>query len=285
MSRGRQKATSTTGVLLGLALSASGFPRPVQAAPPEATPTEEPAAGDTDSEAAPESPTEQAKILAQDGRRLFWQGEYEAAIEAFEAAHALAADPNLLFNIATAYEKLENYEQAIAYLDRYTPDAPAEEKDALTAKRNELQQALEAAREPRPAGPIPEGPTPDPAPTPEPRKPVMGALGWSMVGVAVAGLGVGVGFGSASLVRSREGRDSCTETGGDLVCPSSAEAVLVDARRNAIIADVGFGVAVLATAAALTIMGVRLKARRQAQDDNSKGGIVTLQGLGARVRF
>lgn len=245
----------------------------------------------------PASEADKARELAQNGRSLYWNGDYRQAIEAFTEAYELVADPNLLYNISAAYEKLGEYDQALSYLDRYAPEAPEEEKDAIAARRRELEAAkAEATKEPDPGpGPLPddpadpdgpEGPTDpgtiEPTDTGFERPKVMGGLGWALVGVAGAGLAVGAGFGIASLSQSKRGRDECFDDGGDLRCPSSARSPLEAARRDAIIADVGFGVAVLATAAALTVMGIRLRARKRAQDQPPK---VSLGGLGATLRF
>lgn len=236
---------------------------------------------------SPDADADRARQLAQEGRSLFWDGDYEAAIEAFSAAHALVADPNLLYNISAAYEKLGDFDRALDYLDRYQPDAPEDEHDAIAARRRELERAkttAETQRDPEP--PPTEDPVPGPAaPAPDegeraPR--LMGALGWSLVGVAGAGLAVGAGFGIAALGQSNRGRAQCFDDAGTLRCPTSAQAPLDAARRNAIIADVGFGVAVLATAAALTVLGVRLKARKRAQRGKAD---VSWRGLGASVAF
>jgi hypothetical protein len=112
----------------------------------------------------------------------------------------------------------------------------------------------------------------------------MGGLGWGLVGVAGAGLAVGAGFGIAALSQTRRGRDACFDDAGSLRCPTSAQDSLEAAQRNAIIADVGFGVAVLATAAALTVLGVRLRARKR-DDSRPPEPTVSLDGLGATLRF
>jgi len=51
--------------------------------------------------------------LATEGAQAFQNKEYAKAIEKFEAAYKIEEIPNLLYNIAKCYEKLEKYDEAI----------------------------------------------------------------------------------------------------------------------------------------------------------------------------
>lgn len=261
---------------------------PALAAPPEsaAAPSQEDARA--------------AKQLAQDGRELFFKEEYAAAIKAFESAYALVPDPNLLFNISTAYEKLGRYDEAIEYLDEYAKQALESEREAVEKKRAQLVGAQEAAAAeanlepegPDPTDPGPEtspGPPegPDPAPGPEPGPepaptppPIMGPLGWSLAGVSVVSLGVGIGFGASSSKASRDGEAACSTVDGLQICPDSAQGDLDRARSRAIVADVAFGVAAATAVATAVVVGVRLSKRKK-----SRQADVAFTGTGASVRL
>jgi tetratricopeptide (TPR) repeat protein len=53
------------------------------------------------------------------GKSYYQQGRYTEAIREFEEAHRLSNRPELLYNIAQAYEKLGNLEQAVKFLEQY----------------------------------------------------------------------------------------------------------------------------------------------------------------------
>ncbi len=61
------------------------------------------------------------------GRILYEQGDYEAAVFEFAAAYCSKASYVVLKDIAQAFERLVNYEKAVAYLQRYVREAPASE--------------------------------------------------------------------------------------------------------------------------------------------------------------
>ena len=57
--------------------------------------------------------------LALKGAKAFKAERYEEAIEAFEEAYALEPVPNLLYNIAKSYEKLNRWDEAISHYKRF----------------------------------------------------------------------------------------------------------------------------------------------------------------------
>jgi hypothetical protein len=65
---------------------------------------------------------------------LFHQGDFEGAVVEFVAAycHGRGAATTVLIDIAECYERLVNYEKAVAYMDRFVLAAP----DELRDKRN-----------------------------------------------------------------------------------------------------------------------------------------------------
>ncbi|AKF05525.1 hypothetical protein DB32_002674 [Sandaracinus amylolyticus] len=73
---------------------------------------------------------EEARQLFLAGQTAYDAGRYEAALDYFTRAHALSGRPGLLFNIASASERLRRDDEALrAYEDylRAMPDAPNRE--------------------------------------------------------------------------------------------------------------------------------------------------------------
>ncbi|RMH44049.1 MAG: PEGA domain-containing protein [Deltaproteobacteria bacterium] len=80
------------------------------------------------------------------GTVLYAQGDYEGAIEEFVAAYCYGRYPSILVDIGQAYERLVNYEKAVAYLDRYIIEAPPGEQKTrdIIANRVEVLRNLPA---------------------------------------------------------------------------------------------------------------------------------------------
>ncbi|MCG8424586.1 MAG: PEGA domain-containing protein [Proteobacteria bacterium] len=67
----------------------------------------------------------------QRGLKLYEQGDYEAAIEEFVRAYCHKPSATVLRDIAQSFERLVQYEKAVAYLERYileNPDSQREER-------------------------------------------------------------------------------------------------------------------------------------------------------------
>jgi tetratricopeptide (TPR) repeat protein len=78
---------------------------------------------------APAQPSDQSADTARNGfelgQKLFDEGKYKEAIEAFKAAEALRADPAFDYDIATCYRRLGDNADAIDYLKQTLREAPA----------------------------------------------------------------------------------------------------------------------------------------------------------------
>ncbi len=236
------------------------------------------------------------------GRALFGEGNYEAAISAFEEAFSLVKDPNLLYNISVAYERSGRYAEAATALDKYRVYATQSERDALATKAAELraqaaeQEAQAAAERARreaeakaleqegssegPTGPAnasAEGPEAATGSTAAPpgtgtEGPVdgqsktagrVGPLGWSMLGVAGAGLGMGLGLGVASRRLDDDAAEGCELTPSGNLCTRDASDKLTRARGLAIGADVSLAVGGAALATAIVVIALRSKKQRR----------------------
>lgn len=90
---------------------------------------------------------EKVQQLSQEGAKAYRAGDYAAAARKFEAAYELEAVPNLLFNAAKCYEKLEDWDQAISLYKKFSvaPDVSEDARDRALAQVEKLKevQALE----------------------------------------------------------------------------------------------------------------------------------------------
>ena len=78
------------------------------------------------------------------GVKLYEQGDYEAAIDEFVRAYCHKPLPIVLKNIAQAYERLVQYEKAVAYLERYIYDEDNDEVRQVQSARVQVLRNLPA---------------------------------------------------------------------------------------------------------------------------------------------
>ncbi|HEX6838306.1 MAG TPA: PEGA domain-containing protein, partial [Polyangia bacterium] len=69
-----------------------------------------------------------AKVHYDKAQELYATGSYDEAIAEYEEAYRLKPHPNVLYNIAQAYERLLDYAQSVVWFERYLAEAP---KDAV----------------------------------------------------------------------------------------------------------------------------------------------------------
>ena len=186
-----------------------------------------------------EADEERARVLFQNGRRLYSEGSYAAAIEAWKACHALSARPELLYNISNAYERLGNAQLALEYLNSYRAqgELAAEEHDRLARKASTLetrvreQQAAEAStgRKPRTGGVV-----------------VTVGSGLALVGGAVLGM--------LAMDARDEVATACFDNGNGLLCPESASGAVRRAERNGTLSLVALGVGGVGMISGITLL-------------------------------
>jgi hypothetical protein len=70
----------------------------------------------------------QAKAHYEKAQQLYATGNYDEAIAEYQEAYRLKPHPNVLYNIAQAYERLLDYAQSVVWFERYLAEAP---KDAV----------------------------------------------------------------------------------------------------------------------------------------------------------
>ena len=82
----------------------------------------------------------EAKILYDNGKMLFEEERYENAIDSWQRSWEISQKPILLYNIALAYEAMEDYEQAINFIYKYRSFAEPDEHQFLKDKIVELNE-------------------------------------------------------------------------------------------------------------------------------------------------
>jgi tetratricopeptide (TPR) repeat protein len=98
---------------------------------------------------SPDSDALRAVRLNDSGSALYVAGDYTGALLAFERAHALESNPNLLFNIAGCHERLGHRQQALEYYRRFLIE-PGSDPEGRARALQSIHE-LEAAVAPAPA--------------------------------------------------------------------------------------------------------------------------------------
>jgi len=211
------------------------------------------------------------------------QGAYREAIGELEAAHTL--DPNakdLVFNLGVVHEKLADIDDALKWFRLYTTmNLSPQERDRadsyvhrLEGAKKELdeRQAAQAA-----ASASTSAPYRPPPPVEHPGVGRVDALTISTASVTVAALVFGIVMG----VKAEEDRPPSPYITGH----NGTYAQLVDGQANAhkeaVIADIGFGVAGAAAAATAVLFFVRPRAAARTSVSAAPlagGGAVFVQG-------
>lgn len=164
--------------------------------------------------AEPSASEERAKELFGNASVLYEEGNYEAALVAFEEAKRLFPTAELDYNIANCLERLDRLPEAIAAMNRYRAVATADERVTLDRKLAALEARLAektAATPPTQPVPLPAPSTGLPAPVTTPRearRPTWWLVG---VGAGLAGLGgagAGVTFGASRSAIEADDRDA-----------------------------------------------------------------------------
>lgn len=204
----------------------------------------------------------EARRQFKEGDKLYAEGDYEGAVKAFERAYELSKQPALKYNLANAYERLARYEEALAALKEYEPHAAADERDVVKRRIGKLQERADQQKAEKEkaaatgAAPAESAPSEPAAPSSDASasdasvstaKPTP-VLGYVLLGVGAVGVGVGAVFGVMALGSKSDAEKACPEAGGARHCPSSAADTLDSNSRNALIADIGIGVGLVAAA-------------------------------------
>jgi tetratricopeptide (TPR) repeat protein len=226
-------------------------------------------------EATPAANIAAARNHFEKARTYYGQGAYREAISELEAAHAF--DPgakDLVFNLGVVHEKLADIDEALKWFRLFTTmDLTAQERERVDAyvkrlegAKKELEEKQAAPPKP-PAGatqlqsPVPAAGAPPTEPPPAVEKTASGRLD----GLTVTALGVtaaGLAFGVVMAVRAKIDEPPANiVTGGDTgVTYSYLVNRQNNAHREAVLADIGFGVALAGAIASATLFFARPRA-------------------------
>jgi hypothetical protein len=200
-----------------------------------------------------------AKRYFDDGAEAYRQGNYEAAIKAFEKSYELSQKPLIFESLANAWERFGDAKKARDYLARWREAAPPEERELLDVRIRNLSAriaredevaaqatASQAAREAQLRAAAVQAQAPD--------------FQTYLPGVIVGGVGLlaviaGVAVDGVAA-KDRPGAGACKTVGGQNLCMASAEGAISQSNRMAIAGDVTWivGAAAVAAGAVLVIL-------------------------------
>lgn len=227
-------------------------------------------AGAAEPPATPADPTtERARQLFENGRALYAEGEYEGAIEAWNAAYELSKLPDLLFNVSSAYEKLGDYAAAIDALNRYRVFATPEEGETITRKLRALEARLATEPAPEPQ-PVTEAP---PEERERPDRETSHRIRWAPISVVVLGTATAVAAGAVGLRATGARADileTCVDTQGGLLCPASVDPTMDLYRSLGTVASIG-----LATGGAIALTGLGVLVFSDPTGETTRGVALT----------
>jgi tetratricopeptide (TPR) repeat protein len=140
--------------------------------------------------------TEVARRHFRAGAQLYDQGEYAGALLEFEAARRAKPLPELDFNVARCYDRMERWREAIDSYEKFVATTPsAADADEATRRIFQLRRRVsqEAAKPPVAPAPVATPPPPVPENAPPPRR--LSIVWPAVVGaVGLAGAAVGAGM-------------------------------------------------------------------------------------------
>src|SRR5689334_12023880 len=91
---------------------------------------------------------EAARAHFMAGSAYYEQANYADAVKEFNEAYRLSQRPDLLYNLALAYERLEQWDEAIGALDRYLALKPDAQDRNIIQTRLENMKKRRAAVQP-----------------------------------------------------------------------------------------------------------------------------------------
>jgi tetratricopeptide (TPR) repeat protein len=217
-------------------------------------------------------------------RAYYAQGAYREAIGELEAAHSL--DPNakdLVFNLGVVHEKLADIEDALKWFRLYTTmNLTPQERDRADAYVRRLEGAKREIEAKRAAAQ--SASTAAPPPPPPPEHPVMGRIDGLTIGAAsvtAAALVFGVVMGIKAEV-DRPPSPFITGRNGTYSYLVNRQA---NSHQEAVLADIGFGVAAAGAAATAVLFFARPRVTSPATGTTSVsvspmagGGALFVQG-------
>jgi tetratricopeptide (TPR) repeat protein len=214
-------------------------------------------------------------------RAFYSQGAYREAISEFEAAHSL--DPNakdLVFNLGVVHEKLADIDEALKWFRLYASmDLTQQERDRADAYIKRLEGAKKELDD-RQADAAPSASASAAPPPPPPEKPHNGRIDAFTIGAA--GITVAaVAFGIVMAAKAEQDKPPASFVTGPNGTYTDLENRETQAHREAVLADVGFGVAILGAAATTYLYLARPRSTAPTTTGSTSVSAVPLAGGGA----
>lgn len=218
----------------------------------------------------------EAKRLFDRGRIAFRAKRYEEAILRWQESYALSNEPLILWNIANAFEELDQPAEALGYLQEWAPHAKPEEEAELKERIARLEKAVEALPpEPSPST-DPGGGTVDvDVPDAEPQDdgpPTVQVAGWAMVGIGGAAVVTGVVLDVVAAGMRPDSDALCRDIDGDLLCRTAGRDDISNSNTLALAGDVTWivGGVVAATGLTLALVSMLGDAETPSKDDTDE---------------
>lgn len=191
---------------------------------------------------SPDNAEQRARELYENGVILYDEGRYEDAIVAWNEAYAMSERPLLLYNIASAQERLGRWQEALDTLNRYRVYAATDERERLDRRIANLERRLAAEGTTTAEVATTPAPAVEGLPTVSETYTTSTARWLAPTTLAVGGTGVLVG--TISALRTTAARDEaellCVSQSDGLLCPASAGALLQQDRIGSVVTDVSF---------------------------------------------
>ena len=183
---------------------------------------------------------QRARVLYEQGEALYSEARWDEAAAAFRLSYALSKKPLLLYNMASCYERMGEWEDALESLEAYRPSASADEAETIDrrlaalrlkveeieAKDRALAEAQQRAAQPAPA-PAPvanRGPAPLPI---------------ALLSAGALAVGTGTFFTVRTLDARADWRALCTDA-DPLLCPAAADPLVRRDRTSGVVADLSW---------------------------------------------
>jgi tetratricopeptide (TPR) repeat protein len=215
----------------------------------------------------------EAKRLFDEGHVAYRRGNYEEAIQRWQASYGLSHEPLIFDSISSAYERLGDYARALEYLQKWRPHAPQGEQREIDARLASLEARLARAREDdaekREAAEAQrrldearrqeeeekrQKASAVPAPSARPATPVYAIVGWSLVAFGGAAITAGVSMDVAAASMRPPEDEACLDHDGDLLCRDSARADIENSNTLAIAGDVSWIAGAVIAAAGVVVV-------------------------------
>jgi tetratricopeptide (TPR) repeat protein len=195
----------------------------------------------------------EAKELFDQGVAAYGEGNYEAAIAAWEKSYAISERPLIWESIAHAYERMGNPRKAREYLVRWRQAAPQEEHSTLDTRLRNLDARIAREEETLAVSKVEEKEeqkeraaredkekraAQDKAPRAKDASVRPLWPGFVLLGTGGASVIAGVTFDILAQAERRDAKQSCVSTDSGQICLTSARDAIRRSNTFAMVGDI-----------------------------------------------